>query len=102
MHTTYRSFSESFDEEEMLRAAENFFAAPVPQTDYCRKNSCRVPVGQTKTYGIIVEGPDGTELCKFCDLTFDENKITDLASRLNNEGVELAHIEEIIDDFLCV
>lgn len=113
MNSTYRCFSENFNEKELIKAASELQEAfkcceniPVVEegiffenkfdTENKLQSLCR-----STTYGIIVYDETGEAVCRYCDLSFDGSSVCDLAERLNREEVEIVHLGEIIEDFLA-
>ena len=66
------------------------------------ESDCEVEGYRYKGYGVCVKNTATGEERTFCDISTRREEIEALCQRCNRLRLDPIHIEDVIDDFLCV
>ena len=66
------------------------------------ESDCEVEGYKYKGYGICVKNTQTGESRRFCDISTRRSEVEALSERCNRLELDPIHIDDVIDDFLCV
>ena len=66
------------------------------------ESDCEVEGYQYTGYGICVSNLKSGERRSFCDISPRRREVEELAERCNRLRLDPVHIDDVIDDFLCI
>ena len=66
------------------------------------ESECEVEGYKYTGYGICIKNTDTGESRSICDISVHRKDIEELSDRCNRLQLDPIHIEDVIDDFLCV